>query len=64
MVTAAVPAPPEVGVAVTVKLAGVVPLVGAVYKPVGLIVPGAPLLSVQVTVLRLAVNCCVPPRGT
>ena len=51
IVTEADPAAPEVGVAVTVKFAGVVPEAGAVYSPLELIVPTAPdPLSSQVTV--------------
>jgi len=57
IVTEADPAVPEVGVAVTVKLTGVVPDAGAVYNPLELIVPTAPApLSDQVTVW-LAANC-------
>ena len=54
----AVPALPVAGVAVTVKLAGVVPVLGAVYRPLELMVPTAPLpFNDQVTPLVLAVNC-------
>ena len=54
IVTVAVAAVPLVGVAVTVALVGVVPVLGAVYRPPELICP-APV-SDQVT-LTLELNC-------
>ena len=54
MVIAAVAAVPVAGVAVTVALVGVVPVLGAVYRPPELICP-APV-SDQVT-LTLELNC-------